>query len=312
VKIADFGFSAYSHSDNLSEWLGTPPYMAPELVTWCPQLSLTKQTYGRAVDIWAIGVIFYILLSGIHPFQTDDDMRMFNRIMNGKVAWISSSWSLVSNSAKELILGMLTPNPAQRLTIDQCILHPWLTSAIDEGLDVIQDALRDYQARKTFKAVILGVLATNKMKILMSRLSTLKSLSITLKVKIHSGRDLAVKDMNGFSDPYILLFYVGNRYKTKIIKKSLNPVWEEEFLFPFKENTPLYIQCWDYDFIGSDDFMGEIIITAKQISSFPYSMKDWFVLGQRTVDKKGLLSSSKYKSEIVSGAIHITLSKIQT
>jgi serine/threonine protein kinase len=258
-----------------------------------------------------MGVIFYILLSGIHPFQTDDDARMFNRIMSGKILWTSPNWSLVSQSAKDLIVGMLTTNPAQRLTIDQCILHPWLTSAVDEGLDVIQNALRDYQARKAFKAVVLGVLATNKMKLLMSKNSILKSISITLKVQVHSGRELAVKDFNGFSDPYILIFYVGNRYKTKIVKKSLNPVWKEEFLFPFKENTPLYIQCWDYDFIGSDEFMGEITITSQEISSFPYSLSKWFVLGQRTVDKKGFPASTKYKSEEVKGAINITLTKIQ-
>lgn len=211
VKIADFGFAAYCESNSLLEWLGTPPYMAPEVVALCPNLfsSGPKIPYGKAVDIWSIGVIFYILLSGIHPFQVDDEIRMFKRILSGEIKWVGQCWDKVSASAKELITGMLERSPVQRFSIDQCILHPWLVSATDEDLDIIHDALKTYQAKKRFKAAILGVVATNKMKILVSRL--LRSVAVKIRIQVHSGLELAPKDPNGKSDPYVFIFYAEDR-----------------------------------------------------------------------------------------------------
>ena len=80
-------------------------------------------------------------------------------------------------------------------------------------------------------------------------------------------QDVRVADANGFSDPYALVFVGKNKpKKTKIVKKSLNPVWEETFEFPFtRHDKTLQVQVWDWDAIGSDDFLGLVHIDLSPV-----------------------------------------------
>merc|ERR1712196_76301 len=76
LKIADFGFAVVTDGDNLNQMCGTPGYVAPEI--------LLGKNYGMAVDIWAAGVILYILLGGYPPFYADTDEQMYKDIIKGK------------------------------------------------------------------------------------------------------------------------------------------------------------------------------------------------------------------------------------
>ena len=76
LKIADFGFAVKTDGDNLNQMCGTPGYVAPEI--------LLGKNYGMAVDIWAAGVILYILLGGYPPFYADTDEQMYKDIIKGK------------------------------------------------------------------------------------------------------------------------------------------------------------------------------------------------------------------------------------
>lgn len=167
VKVADFGFARGTMSDHdLTSLVGTPPYMAPELV----RLRHYDATggYGRTVDVWALGVILYILLSGIHPFQIEDEESMLDNIENARWNWLGDNWDTVSAEAKDLIKQMLIQDPAKRPDIATLLKHPWIVNggSSDKQLGTgVKDALKQFQARKKFKGAIRAIAATNRMRL---------------------------------------------------------------------------------------------------------------------------------------------------
>lgn len=124
VKLADFGFANYvSKTDEpmLSSFVGTPYYIAPEMLRGSP--------HGRAVDVWAGGVVLYILLSGKFPFGGKNESEYYQRVLTKEAYFPSEEWSSVSEDAKNLVRGMLSKDPTKRLTADECLTHPWLKRA---------------------------------------------------------------------------------------------------------------------------------------------------------------------------------------
>jgi len=87
-------------------------------------------------------------------------------------------------------------------------------------------------------------------------------------IKALQGKDLAPKDTNGKSDPYLVILYGSQQFKTKCIKKTLNPVWTDQtFVIAADPNIPqILVECWDYDRVGTHDFMGEFLVN---VSSLP-------------------------------------------
>jgi len=168
IKLADFGFATTCLSDSaLSDLLGTPEYMAPELVA----LRDVEGGYGKSVDIWALGVVLYILLSGIHPFQIEDEEQMLANIQAGKWKWLGRNWDKVSDEAKDLITKMLDSNPKTRPTVKECLAHPWFKTQVDVALDDVAEEIKKFQARKKLKGAINTVIASNKMRQLLGKLS---------------------------------------------------------------------------------------------------------------------------------------------
>lgn len=124
VKLADFGFANYVNSANepvLSSFVGTPYYIAPEM--------LRSDPHGRPVDIWAGGVVLYILLSGKFPFGGKNESEYYQRVLYKQVYFPTDEWASVSTEAKDLVRGMLCKDPQKRLTADECLRHPWLKRA---------------------------------------------------------------------------------------------------------------------------------------------------------------------------------------
>jgi len=165
IKIADFGFSCKMKKNGLRAVVGTPPYMAPELVRL---RSGNKELpgYDSKVDCWAIGVILYILLSGIHPFQIDDEDKMLENIESGKWEWEGSHWEKISEEAKDLITHLMDPDPETRFTIDQALSHSWTRGSFetDSTLSGAQEQIRKFQAKKRFKGAVFQVMATNRLR----------------------------------------------------------------------------------------------------------------------------------------------------
>ena len=99
---------------------GTPTYVAPEI--------LAETGYGVKVDVWATGVIMYILLVGFPPFssRTNNQEELFDQILSGLFEFNSPDWDDISFSAKELISWMLQVDPLQRFSAYEILEHPWI------------------------------------------------------------------------------------------------------------------------------------------------------------------------------------------
>ncbi|XP_038203403.1 serine/threonine-protein kinase DCLK1 isoform X3 [Arvicola amphibius] len=123
LKLGDFGLATIVDGP-LYTVCGTPTYVAPEIIA--------ETGYGLKVDIWAAGVITYILLCGFPPFRGGDDQEvLFDQILMGQVDFPPPYWDNVSDSAKELINMMLLVNVDQRFSALQVLEHPWVN---DDGL----------------------------------------------------------------------------------------------------------------------------------------------------------------------------------
>uniref|UniRef100_A0A3B3QP17 Serine/threonine-protein kinase DCLK2 n=1 Tax=Paramormyrops kingsleyae TaxID=1676925 RepID=A0A3B3QP17_9TELE len=124
LKLGDFGLATVVDGP-LYTVCGTPTYVAPEIIA--------ESGYGLKVDIWAAGVITYILLCGFPPFRgsSEDQEVLFDQILMGQLDFPSPYWDNVSDSAKELITCMLQVEVDQRYTALQVLEHPWVN---EDGL----------------------------------------------------------------------------------------------------------------------------------------------------------------------------------
>lgn len=121
IKVADFGLSKIIPDDTLChDAAGTPTYLAPEMIN--------GEGYGKSIDIWAIGVISYIVLSGRPPFgnAAGQQKSVFEKIKNADFDFKGSEWDSVSDGAKDFIKHLLVVNAALRPSATQALSHAWL------------------------------------------------------------------------------------------------------------------------------------------------------------------------------------------
>uniref|UniRef100_A0A8C0JBG9 Serine/threonine-protein kinase DCLK2 n=1 Tax=Chelonoidis abingdonii TaxID=106734 RepID=A0A8C0JBG9_CHEAB len=120
LKLGDFGLATVVEGP-LYTVCGTPTYVAPEIIA--------ETGYGLKVDIWAAGVITYILLCGFPPFRSENNLQedLFDQILIGKLEFPSPYWDNITDSAKELISLMLQVNVEARYTAAQILGHPWVS-----------------------------------------------------------------------------------------------------------------------------------------------------------------------------------------
>ncbi|OEL22573.1 Calcium-dependent protein kinase 17 [Dichanthelium oligosanthes] len=127
IKLADFGLATYIQPGrSLSGMVGSPFYIAPEVLSG---------GYNEAADVWSAGVILYILLSGIPPFWGKTKSKIFECIRSTELRFPSDPWDRVSDSAKELVTGMLRRDPRQRLTAKQVLEHSWMQEHAEQSQD---------------------------------------------------------------------------------------------------------------------------------------------------------------------------------
>jgi len=137
---------------------GTPGYLSPEV--------LRKEPYTYAVDIWACGVILYILLVGYPPFWDDDQHRMFDQIKKGKYEYPSPEWDSVTKAAKELIDRMMCMDQNKRITAEEALKHPWIQSRDRVASTVHRQetisGLKKFNARRKLKAAVHTAMLVSK------------------------------------------------------------------------------------------------------------------------------------------------------
>ncbi|XP_053259660.1 calcium/calmodulin-dependent protein kinase type II subunit delta isoform X17 [Podarcis raffonei] len=160
VKLADFGLAIEVQGEQQA-WFGfagTPGYLSPEV--------LRKDPYGKPVDMWACGVILYILLVGYPPFWDEDQHRLYQQIKAGAYDFPSPEWDTVTPEAKDLINKMLTINPAKRINASEALKHPWIcqrsTVASMMHRQETVDCLKKFNARRKLKGAILTTMLATR------------------------------------------------------------------------------------------------------------------------------------------------------
>lgn len=117
-KICDFGLSREFKLEMMCSPCGTPDYVAPEVIL--------GEEYDCSVDMWSLGVITYILLSGKLPFGGNTNQELFSNILGGIVVFPEEHWKKTSKEAKDFISKLLLLDPKQRMTAEQALNHKWI------------------------------------------------------------------------------------------------------------------------------------------------------------------------------------------
>ncbi|CAG4982930.1 unnamed protein product [Parnassius apollo] len=127
VKITDFGLSKFVGENSFMKTMcGTPLYLAPEVLR-----ANGQNCYGPEVDVWSLGVIFFVCLSGYLPFSPDyKDLSLREQILRGQYKFSVAHWKKISLPAKLLMKRMLTVNVQKRITLDEILNHSWMQDSI--------------------------------------------------------------------------------------------------------------------------------------------------------------------------------------
>ncbi|CAD8206359.1 unnamed protein product [Paramecium octaurelia] len=160
LKIIDFGCSRrFNSQKNMTKRLGTPYYIAPEVL---------NHNYNEKCDVWSCGVILYILLCGYPPFTGKNENEIFEKVKIGKFKFPIEEWDSISREAKSLIQRMLQVDVTSRYSASQALSDPWISKhSPDTQINKkVLENLGQFQAKSEFKAAIvqyiISQMTTNK------------------------------------------------------------------------------------------------------------------------------------------------------
>ena len=164
VKVIDFGTSKIFSEEKMTGLIGTPFYIAPEVL---------KYSYTEKCDIWSCGVILYVLLSGTQPFMGRTCFEIMEKIKRGVYVTAGRRWAEISDKAKELLRWMLTFDPTKRCSAMDALNHPWVVHYSNEtvNFELTKTSLNDlstftahHKLQQAALTYIVSQLVTNKEK----------------------------------------------------------------------------------------------------------------------------------------------------
>jgi serine/threonine protein kinase len=132
IKIIDFGLARkhYANKPPMKTIVGTPYYIAPDVL---------RKSYGKACDLWSVGVITYTLLAGYPPFNATEMKGVYAAVQSGKYCFPSADWKHISLEAKDFIRKLLQTDPSKRMTTEESLMHPWLVSQLELTMEVREE-----------------------------------------------------------------------------------------------------------------------------------------------------------------------------
>ncbi|XP_054828903.1 myosin light chain kinase, smooth muscle-like [Eublepharis macularius] len=146
IKLIDFGLARRLESaGSLKVLFGTPEFVAPEVINYEP--------IGYATDMWSIGVICYILVSGLSPFMGDNDNETLANVTSATWDFDDEAFDEISEDAKDFISNLLKKDMKDRLDCTQCLQHPWLQKDTKhmEAKKLSKDRMKKYMARRKWQ-----------------------------------------------------------------------------------------------------------------------------------------------------------------
>ncbi|EER12896.1 calcium-dependent protein kinase, putative, partial [Perkinsus marinus ATCC 50983] len=162
LKLIDFGLSKiFSRGVPMTAITGTVYYVAPEVMTG---------KYDYSCDMWSIGVMTYMLLAGVPPFDGDTDKEILRKIAKGTYSFSGPSWDFISASARDFITNLLKKDPSHRLSASRALNHPWLlrygnedgawtTSDPSVTCPAVVKSMRDFAQSNVLKRAAIGLMA---------------------------------------------------------------------------------------------------------------------------------------------------------
>ncbi|XP_065844960.1 death-associated protein kinase 2-like isoform X2 [Oscarella lobularis] len=164
LVLIDFGLARELDGSGLRLMLGTAEFIAPEVVSF--------DEITTATDMWSLGVLIYIMLSGYSPFLGDDQADTYANISAGEYDLDDEYFGDVSDEAKDFISKLLILNPKKRMTLDECLSHPWLNpTPKTEVRRLDSKRLKAFNARRKLKAGINAVRGSVKFRLSLERIS---------------------------------------------------------------------------------------------------------------------------------------------
>ena len=158
LKLIDFGLSKRFVSNGIARMrstVGTSYYVAPEV--------LRKRPYTNKCDMWSLGVVLFMLLSGKSPFLADTEAEILNAAIRADVQFVPEDWVGVSESAKNLVCSLLVLDPEKRPTASEALNHPWLRDSASpfplKPKSIIYDSLKEFSSFSMFKKVVIDMIA---------------------------------------------------------------------------------------------------------------------------------------------------------
>ncbi|XP_053519067.1 myosin light chain kinase, smooth muscle isoform X2 [Artibeus jamaicensis] len=146
IKLIDFGLARrLENAGSLKVLFGTPEFVAPEVINYEP--------IGYATDMWSIGVICYILVSGLSPFMGDNDNETLANVTSATWDFDDEAFDEISDDAKDFISNLLKKDMKSRLNCTQCLQHPWLMKDTKnmEAKKLSKDRMKKYMARRKWQ-----------------------------------------------------------------------------------------------------------------------------------------------------------------
>ncbi|KAG1670697.1 hypothetical protein FOA52_010973 [Chlamydomonas sp. UWO 241] len=153
LKLTDFGLGVFfKPGERFRDLVGSPYYVAPEVL---------RKNYGHEADMWSLGVILYILLSGLPPFWGDTEEQIFKMVLRGHIDFKTDPWPRISDAAKSCVKRLLEQDATKRATTQEILGHEWLVkegAALDVNLDsVVLGRMRQFAQMNKLKKMCLMV-----------------------------------------------------------------------------------------------------------------------------------------------------------
>ncbi|OMJ80018.1 hypothetical protein SteCoe_19841 [Stentor coeruleus] len=155
LKLIDFGLAkVMTPQNNMCTKSGTCYYIAPEVF---------QGPYTEKCDLWSLGVILYMILSGYPPFDGENEKEIIYEVRSGLLDFNGEVWTSVSNSAKDFIRHLLDRDPTSRYSASEALVHPWITgySELSQSLLALDiNKISSYQRSVRFRRAVLNYMAT--------------------------------------------------------------------------------------------------------------------------------------------------------
>lgn len=143
-RLVDFGLSKIvGPSEKCNDPFGTLSYVAPEV--------LLQKPYDKSVDLWSLGIIIYLLLSGTLPFDDDDDREIARQTIHDEVDFSYSVWKKIGPEVKQMIKKLLEKDKSKRMTLEEVLQHPWIVKK-SKSIAGARRKSGDASAAEVFKA----------------------------------------------------------------------------------------------------------------------------------------------------------------